>query len=310
MLIRSATEADHAAIIALLKESLGESLMPKSERFWQWKHVENPFGKSPVLLAFENDQLIGVRAFMKWEWRQGEKIFKAVRAVDTATHPAFQGKGIFSKLTAQLVNECKEEGVDFIFNTPNKKSMPGYLKLGWRSLGKLNISVSVRLRTQPNNQDKFLIKHGVTPSAFVELEKFNFNHLTADKLRTNWSTTYFKWRYLNNPNIQYGYFKNDDDGLKYLAFFRLKNSKLGTEFRICDVMIMDKAHEAAFKMQLKKMVKESGARMITIAGDTYHSVAFFKWPIGPYVTIRPISLQASTILFENWSPTLGDLEVF
>ena len=76
MTIRASTEADVPRIIELLKSSLGETLMPKSEAFWRWKHWENPFGKSPVLLAFENETLIGVRAFMKWEWRYDNKIIK------------------------------------------------------------------------------------------------------------------------------------------------------------------------------------------------------------------------------------------
>src|SRR5688572_13844447 len=99
MQIREATELDIPIIVDLLKLSLGESLMPKSEAYWRWKHVENPFGASPVLLCFEDDMLIGVRAFMRWQWFHNGKIQTAVRAVDTATHPAHQGKGIFKKLT-------------------------------------------------------------------------------------------------------------------------------------------------------------------------------------------------------------------
>jgi N-acetylglutamate synthase-like GNAT family acetyltransferase len=51
MEIRPAHENDIPAIVELLKLSLGESLMPKSEAFWRWKHIDNPFGKSPVILG-------------------------------------------------------------------------------------------------------------------------------------------------------------------------------------------------------------------------------------------------------------------
>src|SRR5688500_17576198 len=98
MEIRRAVEADIPEIVSLLKLSLGESLMPKSERYWRWKHIENPFGVSPVLLAIEAGTIIGVRAFMRWAWSRGETRLEAVRAVDTATHPDFQGRGIFRKL--------------------------------------------------------------------------------------------------------------------------------------------------------------------------------------------------------------------
>src|SRR5688572_13398222 len=103
MTIRPAEATDIPEIISLLKLSLGESFLPKSEAYWHWKHVNNPFGKSPVLLAEESNAIIGVRAFMRWQWNDGKRTIEAVRAVDTATHPDFQGKGIFTKLTMSLL---------------------------------------------------------------------------------------------------------------------------------------------------------------------------------------------------------------
>ena len=93
MIIRKATESDIPEIIDLLKRSLGESLIPKSEPLWRWKHLENPFGPSPCLLAEENGKLIGVRAFLRWDYVENQQIYHAYRAVDTATHPDHQGKG-------------------------------------------------------------------------------------------------------------------------------------------------------------------------------------------------------------------------
>ena len=90
MIIRNSTPEDIPAIVALLQLSLGESLIKKSSRSWNYKHVDNPFGISQVLLAFENDVLVGVRAFMKFQWRLGTEVWSAYRAVDTATHPDYQ----------------------------------------------------------------------------------------------------------------------------------------------------------------------------------------------------------------------------
>src|SRR5690606_12356381 len=142
---RPATANDVPAIIELLKLSLGESLIPKSERLWNWKHVANPFGKSPVLLVEEDGHILGVRAFLRWEFLKDGETIKACRAVDTAIHPEYQGKGIFSKLTLALAEEMIKEGVDLIFNTPNTKSTPGYLKMGWESWGKLPLKLNFHL---------------------------------------------------------------------------------------------------------------------------------------------------------------------
>src|SRR5690606_1498508 len=142
--IRFAESADLDEIIDLLRVSLGESLLPKSVAYWRWKHIDNPFGPSPVLVATERGRIVGVRAFMQWRWRMGGQTLKAVRAVDTATHPDHQGKGIFRKLTLRMLDECRERGIGFVFNTPNKRSGPGYLKMGWSKAGRLPIHVAVR----------------------------------------------------------------------------------------------------------------------------------------------------------------------
>ena len=65
----------------------------------------------------------------------------AVRAVDTATDPEFQGRGIFTRLTLEALDELAADGVDFVFNTPNARSRPGYLKMGWQVVGRLAAAV-------------------------------------------------------------------------------------------------------------------------------------------------------------------------
>ncbi len=94
MEIRPARQEDLPEIIELLKLSLGEGLIPKSEGFFRWKHEQNPFGASIMLVAREEGRLVGLRTFMRWAWVAGSERVETVRAVDTATDPAFQGRGI------------------------------------------------------------------------------------------------------------------------------------------------------------------------------------------------------------------------
>ena len=116
MLIRKSTEADIPAIVALLKKSLGETSSPKTVDYWVWKHINNPFGESMVLVSDNNGQLIGVRAMMRWCMQEGVDAQYCLRAVDTVTHPDYQGRGIFSILTQKIVARAHNEGIDFIFN--------------------------------------------------------------------------------------------------------------------------------------------------------------------------------------------------
>lgn len=124
MLIRQSNSSDLLEIIQVLKQSLGESLMPKSIEFWQWKHEQNPFGKSPVLLAETEGKIVGIRAFLPWRWEGEDKEWSSLRAVDTAVLPEFQGKGIFSKLTREMLADCAKEGYHLYSTPPIKKACP------------------------------------------------------------------------------------------------------------------------------------------------------------------------------------------
>jgi GNAT superfamily N-acetyltransferase len=305
--IRLSTSADIPSIVLLLKQSLGEELMPKSEAFWNWKHVSNPFGTSPVLLAFEKDELIGVRAFMSWRWRKGNAVFRAVRAVDTATHPAHQGKGIFKKLTLQLVNHCKEDGVDFIFNTPNASSKPGYLKMGWDTAGKLPITFLPLLNfsKKTENFDQYFKWNSKMVKHFVPAD------MNEDMLRTDFSEAYLQWRYGENPNISYYAIHDETDGKAYLIIFRLKPYRFGVECRICDYFIPAADHVKKAKSHLIAVAKQSGANLVTFsAPGNYKLSAMPPFAVGPEVTIRPLGGRDTDLSFANWKPSLGDMEVF
>jgi N-acetylglutamate synthase-like GNAT family acetyltransferase len=303
MEIRQATDQDIPAIVQLLKISLGESLMPKSEAFWRWKNIDNPFGKSPVLLAFENEQLIGVRAFMRWEWKQGDKIYKAVRAVDTATHPQHQGKGIFKTLTLQLVEQCRAEGIDFIFNTPNKSSKPGYLKMGWMSQGKMKLVVKPVLHFRESAKD-FEATYAMN-NVSSPMSEWNKK---PSVLSTNVSSEFLNWRYVHSPNITYYAFSNHTSS-PYVTIFRLKPFRWGTEFRICEEINREAANQGDYTRQLMSVARASGANLITSA-SALRVFPELSLPIGPEITTRALSFDHNFLTFNFWKPTLGDMEVF
>src|SRR5690554_5723295 len=105
-------------------------------RGWLWKHHANPFGPSLGAAAYsQTGELVGLRAFMQWRLKNANRTFQAVRAVDTAVHPEFQRRGLFSRLTRTALEELAQKNIDLVFNTPNHRSGPGYQKLGWRLLG-------------------------------------------------------------------------------------------------------------------------------------------------------------------------------
>ena len=93
--VRSAVPADDPAVIPMLRDALGKVDDPHYEAFLHWKHRENAFGESPAWVALDGDRVVGYRTFLRWRFLDdGGRTVTAVRAVDTATDPAYRGMGI------------------------------------------------------------------------------------------------------------------------------------------------------------------------------------------------------------------------
>lgn len=314
MKIRPAEENDITKIVELLKVSLGESLMPKSEEYWRWKHVDNPFGPSPVMVAEDDNQIIGVRAFMQWKWTNGKEVINAIRAVDTATHPDHQGKGIFKQLTLELLKHCERKGVSMVFNTPNSKSKPGYLKMGWEEVGKLPVHIGIK-------NPLGVLKSKVVGSSDVEFLELNDpeysldNIFSADNLDmhmdAHWHTFYsfdhLRWRYLQIPIIRYSSHTDDKAGI----IFRLKRTSMGKELRVCETFGERKAVMRLINSVYRRC-KFDYISLDGFSGVRLPGVLRIQRNIGPDVTIRNLTLNIIDDYrnFKKWRPTLGDLEVF
>jgi N-acetylglutamate synthase-like GNAT family acetyltransferase len=309
MHIRESTEQDFPAIVDLLKKSLGETSSPKSVNFWIWKHLKNPFGPSKVLLAESDGQLIGVRAMMQWKWQQENQLFSTLRAVDTATHPDFQGKGIFSVLTQKMVDRSNIDGVDFIFNTPNEKSFPGYLKLGWVSLGKLSVGFSYfnpLFITQKQG-----IHIGIDLDKIDSLcNRWNVIHQINTPLFTPKSLDYLKWRYLNNPIIKYHIYADDDI---FLALY-CRNRKRINELRIAEIIYTDSY--AGLTKKVKNIIchyaHESKANLITFTPGFKAFIPGIKihLPLGPLLATKKVNVELPAFVNLKFAYNLGDMELF
>ncbi|HYH15818.1 MAG TPA: GNAT family N-acetyltransferase, partial [Flavisolibacter sp.] len=285
-----------------------------------------------VLLAEENGTLIGLRAFMQWDWQWQGKRYKAIRAVDTATHPAHQGKGIFKKLTLQQAEACKQCGVQFVFNTPNTQSKPGYLKMGWVEQGKMPLKFKI---VQPfamsysmvfNKKKVSTYKDDPTPhvnwpeAIFQRIDKAA---VSDDHLSTAVSGAYIKWRYADNPLANYNYITDNEN---FLAILRLKEHFFGKELRISDFILLNKeASPKKVGLQIKRSVAEyarkHNVRFISLSGQQYQQYRpYFGWmgmvpvrSLGPIVTLKDLNMNShfpQLLDVNNWAYSLGDMELF
>lgn len=316
MTIREAYKTDIPEIVQILKLSLGVTDFPVSEEVWNFKHLINPFGESLVLLALEDEKIIGVRAFMKWQWQTKQKTFTAYRAVDTATHPEHRGKGIFKKLTLKAVDIAKEDGDNFIFNTPNEASRPGYLKMGWEPAGKIRVGLRPSMNSfwkADNKSKKYQVERKVSSEGIKELCKaWNEKVAGKGKIFTPKNPNYLSWRYEKNPLQEYEVFIDHD---LYMAGY-IKLRKGLRELRLSECIFHPNAQT---NKKIKKIINlwssRFGVHVISFSPELLDlGFLVIKGNFGPILTVKELNLDddANVKVFdvENWAYSLGDLELF
>lgn len=316
ILIRQATEKDIPAIIELLKLSLGETSSKKTIAYWEWKHLQNPFGASPVLIAEFSGQLVGVRAMMQWKWQTQHQSFNSLRAVDTATHPEYQGKGIFKNLTLAFIENAQRQQFSFIFNTPNKQSLPGYLKMGWMELGRVRVYLKPIF---PNLYQTELYWERYQEQ-LINWDPKNISTKEIKNLHTPKSLDYLIWRYRQCPIKEYGLIVGELQTNKYWIFVKRKKRKGFVEFRVCDYFMEGLLDKNIILKLTTNAAKKVGAHFLTISlcGSLQKQISWKDGLINlkkksPILTFLQLKNEVGFPNFQilpNWSYQIGDLELF
>lgn len=293
-----------------------------------------------MLIAEAGGELVGLRVFLRWRWEANGRVLKAVRAVDTATHPNWQGRGIYSRLTRALVDQVARGGTHFVFNTPNEKSRPGYLKMGWQTVGRTDLWIRP---LRPFRMVRGLLPKGRYPNAASvlpgptrypaaealagrpELETLLDTVRGAGRQRrlsTLRTLEYLYWRYVAVPDVVYQGLLDVDGPDSALVIGRYKAQDALVEFRLCELLTGPGRRSRRMARQLiQRIHRESGADYMSAmapAGSTEQrvllSTGFLPAPrLGPILTVRPLNAVLDGPALgkrSSWHLAIGDLELF
>jgi hypothetical protein len=322
LVLRPSVPGDTPAIIDLLGQSLGWQTDERHHALFGWKHRDNPFGASPGWVAVDEEGLVGVRLLMRWGFLLGDRAIQAVRAVDTATHPRARGLGVFRSLTLRGVDEMKAEGVDWVFNTPNDQSLPGYLSMGWRRLGRLPVALRpARARVVPRlaaarvPADLWSVptSAGEDVASVLSDEQELAELLSAQRpvaggVRTLRSAAYLRWRYAASP-VGYRALLAGPSLRDGVVFFRLRRRGSVTEVAIADILVP--AWDARLAGRLGRLVLEASEGDYAVMLGPARPRGWLRPPrrMGPLLTWRALAASAAPPI-EQWELSTGDVELF
>ena len=308
LVVRPFRDEDLPAVLDLLRLSLGETpTRPKTQAWFEWKHFRNPFGRSLLLVAELERQIVGLRALMRWELATpgGDRI-RCARPVDTATHPDFRRLGIFRRLTLAAISEARQQGVELLFNTPNPGSGGGYLAMGWRQVGTVGVMIRPKVGLLGGSQQ------ALTPEEMMAGAEDGVNLKITDRaplgLRTHRNAEYVAWRFEGNPGVRYFWTGVGED----IAVVR-PNLRGGRR----ELVISDLFGHAA--PALRQLARRSCAQYLVgwFSPGTPERRVAIRGGLIPVPGVRALTLVARPLVdldfdvlrFSNWDLALSDLEL-
>jgi hypothetical protein len=242
--------------------------------------------------------------------------------------PPVEGKGVFSRLTRAAVEALRGE-VDLIFNTPNERSGPGYLKMGWRPVGRVPVGVRVRrpLRFAAGLPS---LRAGAEPpgagaprvEAPPAADALNGAGPLLPELRpeprrltTPRHLNYLRWRYAAAP-FDYRAVSEERGGRPAgLAVFRLRPRGPLWEASVTDLLVPPGDRGRLARSLLRPVARSGAVDHLTCsfppgsdAGRAARGTGFLPAPWGPRLVV-PVSGPDPADL-SSWGLSLGDLEIF
>jgi GNAT superfamily N-acetyltransferase len=299
-------------MLSMLGASLGWDA--SDERFaamFAWKHDRNPFGPSPTWVAVYDGEVVGVRVLMRWQFARGGTTLRVARAVDTATHPDHRGAGLFRALTLHGIEWLRTDGVDFVFNTPNAQSRPGYLSMGWRDVGRVPVAIrvaspasaarAVRSRVAADHWS-LPLDVGVPVDAWLERNRVEWAE-PADvrAVATRLDEQFVRWRFGFEP-LRYRVLDDGDTAV----VVRLRSR--GASRELVSAATLRGSPIAADRL-VGRTLRAAGADHAIRLGDARPSQRFVTVPMGPRLTWRAVNDLGQPPL-HNWQLSMSDIELF
>ncbi|HEX3364290.1 GNAT family N-acetyltransferase [Phenylobacterium sp.] len=111
-----------------------------------WRYRDNPAGSVVGADAWDGETLAAHYVTCPLEARIDGAVVKGLLSLNTATHPDYQGKGLFTTLAERAYELGAAAGYGFVIGVANANSTPGFLrKLAFQDVGRLHAGVLAAL---------------------------------------------------------------------------------------------------------------------------------------------------------------------
>jgi len=271
---------------------------------FQWKIIDNFSAPGILNLVKDSETIAATTSITPKLLHLNDSEVLAAEIGDTYTDKNYQRQGMFSLLVNQSRKDANEQGIQFIYGTPNHQSLPGYeKKANFKVIPKLGVSsfvYPVNNRELISQKTNWLL--GLMTSPLLELASMlnyklrciinpslsEYHVKEISEIPKEWdkfwntakldydfifsrSTKAFKWRFFKNPNkyTVLGVYKKEDL-VGYLTY-RIQSNESSSRLIIADYLFKksdEKALGKALKITLKKAFSIGASSVVTWSSDT------------------------------------------
>lgn len=163
--------------------------------YLRWLYTENPCGNAVGFNARVEGRLAAHYVCVPADILVGDRPIRALLSLNTATHPDFQGKGLFTRLAELTYENAAADGFDLVYGVANANSTPGFVrKLGFALVAPLESRVGLG-----------------------RLGRFDWGRLSEiARFRHAWSAETLAWR-MRNPAGRISMHASDGDVVRVSA---------------------------------------------------------------------------------------------
>lgn len=315
-----------------------------------WEYLNNPDGVAVIKVAESLGKIVSQYVVLPRRYIINGNIKKGSLSVNTLTHPAYRGHGLFPKLATETFKRCLERDILFTVGFPNPVSAPviksrklfetiGALQLMIKPLNPIRPVLAYffsRRKKTGTEIEMYIPKKYFLENENISVfeidqdsmayEKFLIKFNNGKKITTFRSLEFLKWRYINIPYRKYMLFKRVDNGeITAIAVVRARHLYGLRCGIITDLMFLeDSANKNGLISFIRKVAAYNKLDMLITAlpahsteNKLFRRSGFFTLPkkLLPQELLFIVKRHSENCpeeisIFSNWFLTFGDYDIF
>lgn len=202
--------------------------------YWQWKYKGNTAGSPVIWLAENNNKIVGHYSVIPMVMKVGNAYTTGSFSGDAATHPRYQGKGVFSTIVNKCYMDVAQNDIPVTYGFANPELGPIYKR--YERMGHICFMTRmIRLMNEKPIPTKHVRKKPPIGLKIETIDRFDqringfWNGVSHNfTIIVRRDQEYLNWRYIDNPEKKYTIYTalKDDRILGYCVLTEIRRRDL------------------------------------------------------------------------------------